>query len=460
VTIQSPMSDSVSQRHDANPTRRRHRLLWRLHDREGFLLLLSYFLVLLTAVAGSVLFSRSANEQQQAVRSQALSSAFQMAESGLDAAAAWLRALPSPPTGTNSMCPFAGIPYPGCTATAMNQGSYTVTVTPDPNNPNSYTHLYTMTSVGKMTSDPTVRPQLVAKLRATSFAKYAYFTNSERQSNGSPIWFTTNDHMQGPVHTNDRFNIAGSPIFDSQISSVASTINYRSPAPAGGNHPQFNGGTALGVSAIQIPLSATALRVAASSLSGQWYQGNTTFQLQAVGTMLVTNAALGWVNHSTSLPTNGAVFVNGGSATVSGTIKGQVTLGASSDINVTNNLLCATDPQTNPNSSDILGLLAEQNVVISQSAPYNLQLQASVMALNSSFTVANWWVGPPKGTLNVYGGIIQVQRGPVGTFSGTTGQKLSGYSKSYQYDSRFSNLAPPYFPTTGSYQQVLWQQTN
>jgi len=81
------------------------------------------------------------------------------------------------------------------------------------------------------------------------------------------------------------------------------------------------------------------------------------------------------------------------------------------------------------------------------------------MALNTSFTVANYQVGPPKGTLNVYGGLIQARRGAVGTFSGTTGQKLSGYSKDYQYDMRFSNLAPPFFPTTGAYQQVLWQDT-
>jgi len=79
------------------------------------------------------------------------------------------------------------------------------------------------------------------------------------------------------------------------------------------------------------------------------------------------------------------------------------------------------------------------------------------MALNTSFMVDNWSGVGPKGTLTVYGGIIQHNRGPVGTFNGSTGQKISGYSKDYSYDSRLLNAPPPFLPTTGDYVTLSWE---
>ena len=74
------------------------------------------------------------------------------------------------------------------------------------------------------------------------------------------------------------------------------------------------------------------------------------------------------------------------------------------------------------------------------------------------FMLENYWVGPAKGTLTVYGGIIQDERGPVGTFNGSTGQKLSGYSKNYAYDSRLLSSPPPFMPTTGDYVTLAWEE--
>jgi hypothetical protein len=80
------------------------------------------------------------------------------------------------------------------------------------------------------------------------------------------------------------------------------------------------------------------------------------------------------------------------------------------------------------------------------------------MAFDKSFIVKNYSTIPAMGDLKVFGGIIQNYRGPVGTFSGTTGAKLSGYSKAYQYDTRLRNTSPPYFPTTGRYELVSWDE--
>jgi len=173
--------------------------------------------------------------------------------------------------------------------------------------------------------------------------------------------------------------------------------------------------------------------------------------------MTVTNANKGWVNQNIAPPSNKAIFVTGGDLTVSGTLNGQLTMGTNKDIVIPNNILYSDNPRTNPGSTDMLGLIAEKDVVISQTAPNNVEVDASVMALGNSFIVENWWEGPAKGTLSVYGGIIQRERGPVGTFSSSTGNKLSGYSKDYNYDPRLIASPPPFYPTTGDYVSLSWR---
>jgi hypothetical protein len=62
-----------------------------------------------------------------------------------------------------------------------------------------------------------------------------------------------------------------------------------------------------------------------------------------------------------------------------------------------------------------------------------------------------------KGTLTVYGGIVQKNRGPVGTFY-SNGQKASGYSKDYYHDPRFTMNPPPFMPNTGDYDTLSWEE--
>jgi hypothetical protein len=182
--------------------------------------------------------------------------------------------------------------------------------------------------------------------------------------------------------------------------------------------------------------------------------------------MNVTNAAKGWNNRNMSIPANGSVFVacggrncaNGGNLTLSGTLNGRLTIGAERDVVIPNNVVYADDPQTNPASNDVLGIISERDVVIDDGAPNNLRIDASIMALDSSFMMENYWQGSPKGTLTVYGGIIQEERGPVGTFNASTGQKVTGYSKSYLYDQRLMASPPPFMPSTGDYVTLSWEE--
>jgi hypothetical protein len=79
-----------------------------------------------------------------------------------------------------------------------------------------------------------------------------------------------------------------------------------------------------------------------------------------------------------------------------------------------------------------------------------------VILASGTFYYANW-SSTLRDDLHILGGVIQRKRGPVGTFSSTTGSQVSGYNKDYRYDTRMPDSPPPYFPTTGQYEVVSWQ---
>jgi hypothetical protein len=169
----------------------------------------------------------------------------------------------------------------------------------------------------------------------------------------------------------------------------------------------------------------------------------------------------------------GVVYVEGKVA-ISGVLRGRLTLAATQDIIYVDDLTYATNPGAGT-CNDILGLFAGNNIVISDNAinapvrpagpttgtylTYDNSadefLHAVTLALNI-FTVENYNSGATtaeaceatprgRGCLYLTGGIIQKQRGAVGTTAGT------GNLKRYSYDQCAFSNPPPYFPTTGHF---------
>jgi len=119
---------------------------------------------------------------------------------------------------------------------------------------------------------------------------------------------------------------------------------------------------------------------------------------------------------------------------------------------------------TDPASDVMCGLITGGDVIVANDNPYQVEdrtIHASIMAtgaktgsdegdphdLDGRFIVEDYNRGTHKGTLNVYGGIIQNWRGPVGTFG--SGGPRTGFLKNYVYDIRFSDAyhkAPPACP--------------
>jgi hypothetical protein len=173
--------------------------------------------------------------------------------------------------------------------------------------------------------------------------------------------------------------------------------------------------------------------------------------------------------------TKGVMYFSG-TVGVSGVLRGDVTLYTPKTIVILDDLRYANDPAKGV-CVDILGLLAGTNVVVADNAVNSpetvrtsgtdvvrslddtpdLYLHAVIMALNTSFGVENFDQGSSsngpcqttswgRGCLYLTGGIIQQTRGAVATLSGT------GFLKRYSYDRCAVANPPPYFPTTGRFQ--------
>jgi hypothetical protein len=165
----------------------------------------------------------------------------------------------------------------------------------------------------------------------------------------------------------------------------------------------------------------------------------------------------------------GVIFVDG-SVVVSGVVRGRVTLVATGNIIIGDDLTYDTSPGAGT-CRDALGLMAGGSVVMADNMLNAQQfvggawrrydetpsetIHATILALNQ-FVVQNH-ENPPaggvachgvswgRGCLHVNGGLIQQNRGPVGM-----GDRR-GYSKQYTFDQCAWTDPPPYFPGTGHF---------
>ncbi|MHB1313434.1 MAG: hypothetical protein ACYC3L_15560 [Gemmatimonadaceae bacterium] len=200
-----------------------------------------------------------------------------------------------------------------------------------------------------------------------------------------------------------------------------------------------------------------------------------------VSTVRPYDAAYLWpISRALNPNFKGVIHVTGKVA-ISGKVRGSVTLAATGNIIIADNVTYVTNPGgTVPCNSpvrDMLGLFSGGDVILADNllnAPMpptapaasgtyrtwasrgsNEYIHAVVLAL-SNFTVQNYDRDPAnvedcegtndaRGCIYLTGGIIQYTRGPVGVTDG------HGYIKRYQYDACAGLMPPPYFPTTGRF---------
>ncbi len=433
----------------------------------GYALVAVLVLSFVMLIIGTGFFTLVGHEVRASQTNADSQRAFWLAEGGKERALRLLTTLGSPPTADFFV-------YEDVAGSSW--GTYTVHCAVDTSAVWAVEKAFVLESVGRCNG---VERRVRQWVRMTSFAQYAMFTDEE--SNGQfPLWYIAGDMVEGLMHTNGTFHIAGNPRFSGRVTSASNHMvgypNYNvtdmGDWPVGGNDPDFAGGAELNAPLIPMPTNLPDLRQ--EGLFGGVYSGvETDVQLGVTGAQAPVNAP-GWMRYrATADPTGDWTSVRISSLTngifyceddvhISGVLDGELTVASHQDIRIVDDITYeGSDASGAPraNCDDLLGLVAERNVIFADTAANqnDLVVNAVLMALDTSITAENYTMGPPRGTLTIWGGLIQKYRGAIGQFR--RGQIIHGYQKDYHYDPRVTARTPPSYPLTGIYERTAWKET-
>lgn len=417
----------------------------RSRKNQAGIALISALLLGMIAILLSIALLTYANGSQPLARNaQNWSAAFSAAEAGVDDFLYRLTrdpeywqntGTPAPADGNQAFTSF--VPVPG----AANEGTFKYKVTQQPN-PTTGANI-AIEVTGKVRNETR---KLRATLRRRGFIDYLYFTEYEGMdpdlaanpnqyaTDCSKHWYDTpaplsyctqivfgaNDVINGPLHSNDKIWLNGTPTFNGDVTT---SWNHAAPryGTIGGATPVFaRPGDPKYATPLGMPDSNGALRnLADKFVAGQGclYTGPTKITLQSTGTMDVVSpqtdpadlnpgcgtgtAAAGVNSTGLALPANGVIYVQNkvaattspyyttncsmtglpvpiandiansspnlgytcskGDVFLQGVLKGRLTVNAENRVVITDDLTYS-NPPTNPATTDFLGLIANNFV--------------------------------------------------------------------------------------------------
>lgn len=322
---------------------------------------------------------------------------------------------------------------------------------------NSWAYIYDADNMAQYGKPYKMQDSVIALFDSgMPISKYFWYTDDEKG-----VFWITGDTVWGPMHTNKIIKTKGSPVFFGKVTAYLGI----SPSPwTKKNKAQYLGGWEIGME-VDVPTDMTPLIAAANSGNGgaptntkSIYDTEVEFDFQPDGTVIrtVSGNPPEIVTVSDIAPT-GAIYSTQ-DIHVKGSFNGQMTIYTEKDIWIDDDIKYADNPLTNPNSDDLLGLVAKNFINITDNAANSgdVTIQASMLAITGSYRAENYNTRSPGGTIYLTGSVAQSHRGPVGTFN-WWGTLQSGFYKNYKYDDRLNLLAPPNFPTvTENLRLVEW----
>lgn len=342
-------------------------------------------------------------------------------------------------------------------------GTNRISVWAPTSNLTSSRKVWKITSTGEYAGSTRV---LTAWMELESFALFCYFSDNEKIGS-TTIWFSGRDRLEGPVHTNGYFSINTNPVFTSRVTSSNNGDSYYTSSPSrkykqgnvwytdpfkfyryysnynqdeptsGGQDFFFAGGQP------EVPLPANANEI--KTLADKNYTYDLYIKFNESGTATV-KYKVGSVWKTDTLDTSNLTIHTTQNVYFQDNnckLNGRTTVAADKTIYLQNSV------EYKNTATDVLGLVAGANITIdtATNVQKDIKIHATMMALNGSFSVADYNKGIRRGYIRLFGGLIQDSRGAVGTFNGTTTQ--TGYDKDYKYDTKLANSPPPNYPTTG-----------
>jgi len=315
-----------------------------------------------------------------------------------------------------------------------------------------------VTSVGTYDG---VTKEVRLTVKPSKFSKFAYFCENEPNW----IWWMEEDTVWGPMHVNSDLHCRDNPTFMGKV-----TISGEIDLYDEGHEPNLNGGFQDGVE-MRIPQNGIADLKARAEAGGHVFTGhdkvlldfdgqNLKYKFSGGDDYIVVNAAI--------FAPNGVIFADEMDIKLKpGVVDGKFTIAASKEssgndggtIWLFGDIEYASDPLTNPDSDDMLGICAEVDVLIkdNNNNSNDIVIHASIYAETGGFGAEDHNTRGVSGSIYLTGGITQMERRPVGTFN-HLGQLNNGFRKKYKYDERMMNSSPPGFPGTGGFEMVSWFQ--
>ncbi len=312
-------------------------------------------------------------------------------------------------------------------------------------------------------STDTVRVRFGANSFST-FGLYAGTMNSLSWDTGDTIW--------GGFHSEGTFNVEGTPVFYGRVTSKNDLT--------GSGTPIIYGSFQSGVS-IPMPTSDASNVQAAAAAGGAIINNPDSPAPFEVFMTMNSNATVTYHTNlntaDTTMPLssfapNGVIVVNNGNLHVNGTVKGQVTVGAAGSLSygfgnvyVDGSVMCNSDPRTNPKSTDVIGIVAQNNVWVESdnaylgiapaNPPVDPVIEAAIFAQSGAFQCyyQSTSTYSSLGSVHVYG---SVSNSYLGVTSDPTG--AYGYKPDYRFDPRLSGISPPSYPTTGTFVILSWYE--
>jgi len=156
---------------------------------------------------------------------------------------------------------------------------------------------------------------------------------------------------------------------------------------------------------------------------------------------------------SYDMPANGFIFVED-DVWVDGVVKGRATVGTAEgkSIIINGNLVYETK-----NDGNVLGLIAEQNILVPHDSPNVLEINAAVLAQNGA-AKRYYYPGDTKDQLTIYGSVISAG---IWTWSWVSGGGaiVSGYENTNAtYDVNLTYGPPGGFPVGSEYNLLSWEE--
>lgn len=462
------------------------RVLQARRPRGNILLVVMVFgtMAITTLVMGMTNFAVMEN---RAAREKNYSEiAFQIAEAGINYYRWHLAHAPSDlQDGTGAQGPYV---HDYKDKNGMVVGKFSLGITAPPNG----SSVITITSTGYTLANPKNKRTLKVRIGFPSLSDYSFLTNSD-------VWIGNTEVVHGKLHANGGIRFDGQA--DAPVTSAKTTYQCQSmhgsgcnnttkPGVWGSGGPQsfwkfpvpafdFNGIT-IDLAKIKTGAQNGGFYRSASGKYGYHivFQANGTFNVYKV-TALKALPSPGWgmdvngkkhyesydikteaLQGNFAIPVNGFMFFED-QVWINGTVKGRATIGSGRFPVNQNTYTSIIIPQSivysTKDGSDVLGLMAQKDVLLPRSSANTMEIDAALIAQNGS-AQRFYYMGNILTSLTVYGSVIS---NGVWTWSWVSGggSTVSGYKNTNAtYDANLTYGPPPAFPVGTEYKIISWDE--